>query len=594
VTKFRLLAGILAAVVSSTFTVIAHASAIPNQYIVVLNKAPAGDALAGLTVADQAQAMLATVGGGQVLNTYQHALRGFAVRISAAQAQLLATHPLVNYLEQDQQVRAIATQSGATWGIDRSDQRNLPLNGQYSYPDQAGLGVHVYVIDTGINPNHAEFTGRVGTSRNFVAPLLFGSTDPNDWDDCNGHGTHVSSTSVGTTWGIAKKATIHAVRVLDCQGSGSGSAILAGVDWVAANHQSPAVANLSLGTLGGRSQAQEDAVRNLVNANVAVAVAGGNDNANACNTSPAAEPTVLTVGATTTTDARASFSNYGTCLDLFAPGDSITAANYANNTGSDTMSGTSMASPHVAGALALVRGANTALTAAQAQSQLVADTTAGKVTNPGTGSPNKLLYVVNNGGTPADNPPLAAYTFSCTGLTCSFDGSSSTDDKGIASHNWNFGDSTSGSGATASRTYAAAGTFSVTLTVTDTVNQIDTETKSVTVTAPGGNAPCTNCTKYSGTLASGAQVYHPGTAGFSFGGGTLKGYLRGPAGTDFDLYLEKKGTNVLGQTTWTSVVSGETTSNNENVTYSAASGTYRWRVKAYSGAGAYDFWGEPK
>ncbi|MBI3171909.1 MAG: S8 family serine peptidase, partial [Hydrocarboniphaga effusa] len=327
---------------------------------------------------------------------------------------------------------------------------------------------------------------------------------------------------------------------------------------------------------------------------VAVAVAGGNDNADACNTSPAAEHTVLTVGATTTSDARASFSNYGTCLDLFAPGDTITGANYSNNTGSTSMSGTSMASPHVAGALALVRGANTALTAAQAQSQLVADTTAGKVTNPGTGSPNKLLYVVNNGGTPVDNPPLAAYTFSCTGLSCSFDGSSSTDDKGIASHNWNFGDSSSGSGVSVSHTYAAGGTYGVTLTVTDTVNQTDTETKSVTITAPGGNAPCTNCTQYSGTLASGAQVYHPGTGGFSFGGGTLKGYLRGPAGTDFDLFLEKKGTNILGQTTWTSVASGETASNNENVSYSAANGTYRWRVKSYSGAGAYDFWGEPK
>lgn len=565
---------------------------IPNQYIVQLRKPAIDSPLAGLSLKEQARA-LAAAHGGAVLHVYEHALRGFAVRLPDAAAPLLAANPLVLSVNPDVRMRAIATQNNATWGLDRSDQRALPLSSTYSYPDAAGQGVHVYVIDTGINPNHAEFAGRVGASRNFVKPLiLFGSADPADWDDCNGHGTHVSSTATGTTWGIAKKATIHAVRVLDCQGTGAGADILAGIDWVAANHQAPAVANLSLGTLNGRSTDQEVAVRNLVNSGVAVAVAAGNDNANACNTSPAAEPTVLTIGATSSNDARASFSNYGTCLDFFAPGDGITAANYANNTGSTSMSGTSMASPHVAGALALVRAGNASLSGAQAQAALAAETTAGVVGNPGSGSPNKLLYVTNGGGSPVDTPPTAAFTFSCTNLACSFNGSGSTDDHGVASYAWTFGDSTGGTGATVSHSYPAAGTYSVTLTVTDTVGQTDPETKSVTVTTSGGSAPCTNCTQYGGTLASGGQAYHPGTGGFTWAGGALKGYLRGPAGTDFDLYLERYSSGLLGG--WSSVASGETTSNNENVTYNAASGTYRWRVKAYSGSGAYEFWGEPK
>lgn len=563
---------------------------IPNQYVVTLNKAPAGDALARLGVAEQAQQLLAGVGGGQVLYVYEYALRGFAVRLSPAQAALLQLDPLVARVSPDVVVKAIGTQTNAVWGIDRADQRDLPLNSQYSYPDQGGQGVHVYVIDTGINPNHSDFSGRVGTSRNFVAPLLFGSADPNDWDDCNGHGTHVSGSAAGSTYGVAKKATIHAVRVLDCQGSGSGSAILAGVDWVAGNHQSPAVANLSLGTLTGRSTEQETAVRNLVNANVAVAVAGGNDNKDACTTSPAAEPTVLTVGATERTDVRASYSNYGTCLDLFAPGTDIVSASYNNNTGTATMSGTSMASPHVAGALALVRGQNTALTAAQAQSQLVADTTPGKVASPGSGSVNKLLYVTNSGTTPVDNPPLASFTFSCTDLNCSFNGSGSSDDHGVASYVWNFGDSSSGNGANLSHSYAAAGTYSVTLTVTDTTSQTNAKTQSVTVTAAGGGgAPCSNCTKYSGTLASGGTAYYTSSSGFSSAGGTFKGWLRGPAtGADFDLYLEKYSSGLFGSS-WSAVASAEGSTASEDISYSGTSGTYRWRVKSYSGAGAYDF-----
>lgn len=584
----RLAAAAAAFVVCSA----AAAATIPNQYIVQLRKPLDGSVLSNTSIATQAQSLLTTVGGGQVLHTYEYALRGFAVRISPAQASLLALNPLVASVNPDVQMKAIATQNNPpSYGIDRVDQRDLPLSASYTYADTAGQGAHVYVIDSGLNANHSDFAGRVGTSRNFVGGGLLGtgSVDPANWADCNGHGTHVSGTAVGTVYGVAKKATLHAVRVLDCQGTGSGSAILAGIDWVAANAQQPAVANLSLGTLNGRSTDQETAVRNLVNANVAVAVAAGNDSKSACQTSPAAEPAVLTVGATERTDQMASYSNFGPCLDLFAPGTDILSANYSNNTGSSTLSGTSMASPHVAGALAIKRAQNAAVSAADVQVAVVSDTTPNKVTSPGTGSPNKLLYVpVAGGGTPVDPPPVANFTVSCTNLTCSFNGTGSTDDKGIASYAWAFGDGSNGSGATVSKSYSAAGSYTAALTVTDTVSQTHTKSQTVTVTAPAGTGPCSDCTTKTGTLASGGTAYDPNSSGFASNGGAFKGYLRGAAGTDFDLFLEKYSSGLLAG--WSVVARGETTTSSEDVTYSGSAGTYRWRITSYSGAGSYTFY----
>ncbi len=539
------------------------------------------------TVAD-----LAAAYGGEVGFVYRTALTGFSVRLPALAASALRANPLVASVRPDVTVQATDTQTGATWGLDRSDQRSLPLDGSYSYPGLAGQGAHVYVIDTGLRASHSEFAGRVGTSRNFVAPFLIGSPDPAAWDDCNGHGTHVASTAAGTVWGVAKKAQVHGVRVLNCQGSGTSSAIIAGIDWVAANHAPNSVANLSLGTTGGRAPDIDAAVRGLVAAGVATAVAAGNSNTDACTSSPSAEPTVLTVGATTRTDARASFSNLGSCLDLFAPGEMITAADYTSASGGRALSGTSMASPHVAGALALVRAANPGLGAVAAQDAVVGATTAGSVGSAGAGSPNRLLFVGGAGPAPADAAPTAAFTASCSGLVCSFDAGGSTDDRGIASYSWSFGDGGSATGVTTSRTYATGGSYGVTLRVTDTNGQSSTATRTVTPSAGGTTAPCTNCTRYTGSLSAGGQAYHPGTAGFSWGGGVVRGYLRGPGTANFDLVLERRSCLLL--CSWSTVASGTSASASEDVAYAASSGTYRWRVRAVAGSGAYTFWGEPR
>jgi subtilisin family serine protease len=373
---------------------------IANQYIVVLEAPAAGTAESRLSLPELTQSVLALVGGGQVIAQYRHVLRGFAARLTPAQAEALARLPLVRRVEQDQVMQAVATQSGATWGLDRIDQSDLPLDGLYSYPNQAGQGVNVYVIDTGLNAAHTEFSGRVGAGQNFAPNQgsllcnLLGigcPTDPANTTDCNGHGTHVAGTAAGSVYGVAKQATVHSVRVLGCNGSGSNSGVIAGVDWVADNAQLPAVANMSLG--GGDSAVLDEAVQNAVASGVVFVVAAGNDNANACSGSPNKVPEAITVGATTNTDARASYSNYGSCVDLFAPGSNITSAWYSSNTATNTINGTSMASPHVAGAAALVLGAMPSATPAQVTDAIIGSASLGKLSGIGSGSPNALLYV---------------------------------------------------------------------------------------------------------------------------------------------------------------------------------------------------------
>src|ERR1044072_6249215 len=318
---------------------------------------------------------------GKVTRGYQNALNGFAAEMSEADAEAMSKDFRVAYVEEDGVMTADLTQNNPPWGLDRIDQRNRPLSATYTY-NWTGSGVRVYVIDTGIRTTHSQFGGRA--SNVFYA---FGGSVP----DFHGHGTHISGTVGGSTYGVAKSSLLRGVPVLDCTGNGSTSGVIAGVDWVRLNHIAPAVANMSLG--GGVSSALDTAVNNLHNANVTIAVAAGNNNgANAFNFSPARAANAITTGSTTTTDARSSFSNIGTCLDIFAPGSGILSAWFTSNTATATLSGTSMASPHVAGVAALYKQETTSASSTTVRNAIVTGATTNVVTNPDTGSPNRLLY----------------------------------------------------------------------------------------------------------------------------------------------------------------------------------------------------------
>jgi subtilisin family serine protease len=356
-------------------------TAIKDSYIVTLKKGAAG-----FKASSSAGKNLVKEYGGTVKKTFGTALNGYTATLSATEAKRLAADPAVASVEQNQTVRMDATQTSAPWGLDRIDQAALPLSGTYTYPDTAGSGVTVYVIDTGVRITHTQISGRATNGYDAVD----GDTVAQDG---NGHGTHVATTIAGSTYGVAKKANIVAVRVLNNSGSGTTAGVIAGIDWVTANHSGPSVANMSLG--GGASTALDTAVANSIASGVTYAVAAGNSSANASSYSPARVASAITVGATTNTDARASYSNYGSVLDIFAPGSSITAGWYTSDTATNTISGTSMATPHVAGAAAVYLAGHTSSTPAQVASALTSGATTGVVTSPGSGSPNRLLKLVS-------------------------------------------------------------------------------------------------------------------------------------------------------------------------------------------------------
>src|SRR5688500_7975863 len=305
---------------------------------------------------------------------YSTVLNGFAGSMSDAARSGLLRDARVLRVVQDGFAYKTTTQSNATWGLDRIDQSALPLSKTYTY-NNTGAGVTAYIIDTGIRFAHNEFGGRAVSG--------FDAVDGGTADDCDGHGTHVAGTVGGATYGVAKGVRLVAVRVLDCAGSGTLSGAIAGMDWVAANASGPSVANLSLGASANSSV--DEATRRMIASGVATAIAAGNGNRggrqqDACGYSPARVAEGMTIGSTTSTDAKSSWSNYGACVDFFAPGSSITSAGITSNTALVSMSGTSMASPHVAGVAALYLQINSAATPQQVRDVLFAATTKGVVT----------------------------------------------------------------------------------------------------------------------------------------------------------------------------------------------------------------------
>ena len=364
------------------------AQAIPNHYIVVLDRdaaAPQG-AAASTDLNDRDIADLMPDWAGTVTRRFNHALNGFAAQMTEQQADQLSDDPRVAFVEEDSVVEALVTQSNPPWGLDRIGQRDLPLNAAYSYTT-TGAGVNAYIIDTGIRLSHSQFLS------NGVRRANFGFDAVNDGqrgNDCNGHGTHVSGTVGGNTFGVAKAVTLWAVRVLSCNGSGTTSGVIAGVDWVTAHHRSPAVANMSLG--GGASTALDTAVRNSIVSGVTYAIAAGNSNVNAANQSPARVSDAISVGATTISDARSSFSNFGSVVDIFAPGSSILSAWNTSDTATNTISGTSMATPHVAGVAARFLQANAGASPATVRNAIVNAATLNHLSGIPTGTANRLLF----------------------------------------------------------------------------------------------------------------------------------------------------------------------------------------------------------
>ncbi len=377
--------------------------AIANSYIAVLKPT---STLRSRGVAATARD-LASRHHGAIKHTYTTAVQGFAATMTEADAKALAAEPAIDYVEQDHAVRISGTQPNPpSWGLDRIDQMNLPLDNSYTYPNTAG-NVTAYIVDTGILISHNTFgtPSRARHGRDTV-------DNDNDATDCHGHGTHVAGTVGGAEYGVAKDVKLVGVRVLNCQGSGSNAGVIAGVDWVTANAVRPAVANMSLG--GGVNAALDTAVTNSIASGISFAVAAGNGDIfgnpqNACNFSPARTPNAITVGATQRTDASASFSNFGTCLDIWAPGVGITSSWIGSNTATNTISGTSMASPHVAGAAAVFLSGNPTSSPQQVRDALVNAAAVGKVTNPGTGSPNRLLQITGTGG-PSPSPTVSPTT----------------------------------------------------------------------------------------------------------------------------------------------------------------------------------------
>ncbi|WP_439656511.1 S8 family peptidase [Lentzea sp. HUAS TT2] len=531
---------------------------------------------------------LASKYGGQVGQVWQHALNGFSVKMTAKQAARLAADPKVAYVQQDAEVHLLDVQQNPpSWGLDRVDQRDLPLSNSYQY-DTTASNVTAYVIDTGVRTTHSTFGGRATWGTNT-------SGDGNN-TDCNGHGTHVGGTIAGSEYGLAKAAKVVAVKVLNCSGSGTTAGVVGGIDWVTANAVKPAVANMSLG--GGADATLDAAVRRSIAAGITYAIASGNSNTDACSTSPARVTEAITVNASTNTDARASFSNYGSCTDIYAPGQNIVSSWNTNDTATNNISGTSMATPHVAGAAALWLATHPTDSPAAVWDGLNAASTPNKITNVGANTPNKLLYTLFGGGQPG-NPSVTnpGTQTSTVGTAASLQLSASG---GTAPYTWSVsglpaGLSASASGAI-SGTPTTAGTSTVTATVTDAAAKTATATFSWVVNAVGGSCDAkTNSTPVAipdlSTVNS--TIVVSGCAGNASATATIKVSIThtykgdlvvdlvAPDGTVVNLHNRTGGSADNINETYTKNLSGE-----------AANGTWTLRVRdaAFLDTGTLNNW----
>lgn len=560
-------------------------------------------------------------------HVFSLAFSGVALQLSDEQRAAISADSNIAFIEPDHEIHVnqsldtlieetvgiFSLQTNPTWGIDRLDQNILPLDSRYTRPDTGTLA-HAYVIDTGILIAHQDFSGRAVHGRDFV-------DDDNDTTDCNGHGTHVAGTVAGTTYGVTRQVKVHGVRVLNCQGSGNYSDVIAGIEWVVANRENPAVINMSLG--GPVSQAVDNAVNAAVSAGVTVVVAAGNENQTACESSPARATSVIAVGSTTITDGRSSFSNYGACVDIFAPGTDILSTWYTSPTATNTISGTSMASPHVTGVVAMYLSKNPQSTPAEVRQALLAGAVSGRLTGIQTGSPNLLantLYILNqdNGGggddggggvpPPPNEPPTLVNGQPVTSLS----GAAKSERVykiNVPAGAANFKVNIQGSSGDADL-YVKRGVLP-TATIYDCRPYKYSSTEECSFTNPQAgdwyvavrgfsdysdvslaatysvvsSGPCSTCTAYRGSLLAKASADIPDANGFQATAGRQTIYLEGPAGTDFDLYLY-----VLRNGSWQLVASSAGSSSVEKIIYDAAAGTYLLRVRAYSGQGAFTVW----